>query len=111
MRVNADIRVIVHRTPASLLLAYVDHDDPAYRWAERRKIERHPTYTSRPAEAPPCPVRPKPFDNLRKFELMSFGVPPEWVDDVRAVDDDTLFDIIPHLPQEAQEALLTGAPT
>jgi superfamily I DNA/RNA helicase len=37
---------------------------------------------------------------------MGFGVPEEWVDDVRAADEDTLFDVIPHLPQEAQEALL-----
>src|SRR3954451_21400315 len=41
VRVNADIRLIVHRTPASLLLCYVDHHDAAYTWAERRKIERH----------------------------------------------------------------------
>jgi superfamily I DNA/RNA helicase len=46
------------------------------------------------------------FDNLRKFELMAFGVPEEWVNDVRAATEDTLFDIIEHLPQEAQEALL-----
>ena len=25
-----------------LLLCYVDHHDPAYRWAERRKLETHP---------------------------------------------------------------------
>lgn len=37
---------------------------------------------------------------------MSFGVPEEWVDDVRRSDEDTLFDVIKHLPQEAQEALL-----
>ena len=43
VRVSSDIRLIVHRTPASLLLAYVDHHDAAYKWAERRKIERHPT--------------------------------------------------------------------
>src|SRR5690554_4485676 len=42
VRVNADIRLIVHRTASSFLLAYVDHHDEAYRWAERRKIERHP---------------------------------------------------------------------
>ena len=33
VRVNADIRLIVHRGAASLLLAYVDHHDKAYRWA------------------------------------------------------------------------------
>lgn len=43
VRVNDDIRLIVHRAGASLLLAYVDHHDKAYRWAERRRIERHPT--------------------------------------------------------------------
>src|SRR5215471_3601355 len=43
VRVNADIRIIVHRTPGSLLLCYVDHHDRAYDWAERRKVETHPT--------------------------------------------------------------------
>src|SRR5271166_2933042 len=43
VRVNADVRLIVHRTASSLLLAFVSHHDDAYKWAERRKIERHPT--------------------------------------------------------------------
>jgi UvrD/REP helicase N-terminal domain len=59
-----------------------------------------------PKTAPTPSPNPKLFDNLRKFELMAFGVPEEWVDDVRAATEDTLFDIITHLPQEAQEALL-----
>jgi superfamily I DNA/RNA helicase/mRNA-degrading endonuclease RelE of RelBE toxin-antitoxin system len=127
VRVNADIRIIVHRTPASILLVYVDHHDDAYKWAERRKIERHPTtgamqlvevrerveeveiFKPKEVAATPAPAA-KPaarlFDNLRKFELMAFGVPEEWVNDVRAATEDTLFDIIEHLPQEAQEALL-----
>src|SRR3954454_10133362 len=42
VRVNDDIRLIVHRTTASLLLCYVGHHEPVYAWAERRKIERHP---------------------------------------------------------------------
>ncbi len=123
---NADIRIIVHRSDQAILLAYVDHHDAAYRWAERRKIERHPTTGAmqlveirerveqleiplprpvEPAAAKPA-AAPKLFDNLRKFELMQFGVPEEWVDDVRAATDETLFDVIAHLPQEAQEALL-----
>ena len=127
IRVNADIRIIVHRTTSSILLVYVDHHDDAYKWAERRKIERHPTTGAmqlvevrerveevdifKPKEAPVAPaLAAKPavklFDNLRKFELMAFGVPEEWVNDVRAATEDTLFDIIEHLPQEAQEALL-----
>src|SRR5580704_13794434 len=43
VRVNDDIRLIVHRTPTSLLLCFVGHHDAAYAWAERRRIERHPT--------------------------------------------------------------------
>ena len=124
VRVSADIRMIVHRTASSLLLAYVDHHDPAYKWAERRKIERHPTtgamqlvevrervqeievFVPKPVDAPTAAPKEKLFGNLRKFELMNFGVPEEWVDDVRKADEDTLFDVIAHLPQEAQEALL-----
>ena len=127
VRVNADIRIIVHRTAASILLVYVDHHDDAYKWAERRKIERHPTtgamqlvevrerveeiavFKPQEASVSPAPAaKPaaKLFDNLRKFELMAFGVPEEWVNDVRAATEESLFDIIEHLPQEAQEALL-----
>lgn len=127
VRVNADIRIIVHRTASSILLVYVDHHDDAYKWAERRKIERHPTTGAMQLveirerveevasfasnfeaarQAPPEQHAPLLFDNLRKFELMAFGVPEEWVDDVRRATEDTLFDIISHLPSEAQEALL-----
>ena len=42
VRVNSGIRLIVHRSEASLLLCYVDHHDKAYDWAERRKLETHP---------------------------------------------------------------------
>ncbi len=42
IRVNRDLRIIVHRTRESILLAYVDHHDKAYQWAERRRIEAHP---------------------------------------------------------------------
>ncbi|MCA3150231.1 MAG: UvrD-helicase domain-containing protein [Rhodocyclaceae bacterium] len=120
VRVNADIRLIVHRGDASLLLAYVDHHDKAYRWAERRKIERHPTTGAmqlvevrervedlvvRP-KPPSAAPEPKLFAGLRKLEIMSFGVPEEWVNDVREVTESSLFDLLPHLPQEAQEALL-----
>ena len=42
VRVNGDIRLIVHKTTGSMLLCYVDHHDKAYDWAERRKLETHP---------------------------------------------------------------------
>src|SRR5215831_11002783 len=43
VRVSSDIRLIVHKTADSLLLCYVDHHDKAYQWAERRRLETHPT--------------------------------------------------------------------
>src|ERR1700683_3627709 len=42
VRVNRDVRLIVHKSNANLLLCYVDHHDSAYQWAERRKLETHP---------------------------------------------------------------------
>ncbi len=42
-RVSDDLRLILHRTETSCLLCYVDHHDPAYAWAERRKLTVHPT--------------------------------------------------------------------
>jgi len=42
VRVSRDIRLIVHKTNANLLLCYADHHDAAYKWAERRKLETHP---------------------------------------------------------------------
>ncbi len=41
-RVNRDVRLIVHKNGDSMLVAYVDHHDDAYAWAERRRIEAHP---------------------------------------------------------------------
>src|SRR6201995_5133699 len=41
-RVNRDVRLIVHKTDESLLVAYVDHHDGAYAWAERRRLGAHP---------------------------------------------------------------------
>ena len=36
-RVNRDVRLIVHKTAGSMLVAYVDHHDDAYEWAQRRR--------------------------------------------------------------------------
>jgi len=126
VRVNDGIRLIVHRTSESLLLCYVDHHDDAYRWAERRKIERHPKTgaaqlveireTVREIEIPRYveteplfkPSSPKPllFAAISDDELLGYGVPTEWLNDVRAANEDSLLDLTDHLPREASEALL-----
>ena len=41
--VDMDLRIIVHRDGGSVVLCYIDHHDEAYRWAERRRLEVHPT--------------------------------------------------------------------
>jgi mRNA-degrading endonuclease RelE of RelBE toxin-antitoxin system len=129
IRVSRDIRIIVHRTEQSLLLCYVGHHDPAYRWAERRKIERHPTTGSMQVveirerileiEVPkyveterPAPPKPLLFAEVSKERLLAYGVPAEWLEDVKRAEEDTLFELTDHLPAEAAEAwlnLATGA--
>src|SRR5438105_8609791 len=84
VRVNADVRLIVHKTPDSLLLCYVDHHDKAYAWAERRKLQTHPKTgaaqlveireTVREVVVPkvvekPVPPKPKPFAAITDEEL------------------------------------------
>lgn len=119
-RVNRDIRIITHKTSKSLLLCYAGHHNDAYRWAERRKLEIHP----KTGAAQLVEVRetvkeitipkyveveqPKPslFINTSEEDLLSYGVPPEWLEDVRQANEDSLFQLADHLPQEAAEALL-----
>ena len=128
VRVSRDLRLIIHKTEHSLLVAYVDHHDKAYAWAERRRIEAHPTTgavqivevrerveevaSAVPAvTAVPEPGRQAslPFAPLDDTALMSVGVPADWLGDVRAATEDTFFDVATHLPAEAAEALLQYA--
>jgi mRNA-degrading endonuclease RelE of RelBE toxin-antitoxin system len=125
VRVNRDIRLIVHKSDANLLLCYVDHHDKAYDWAERRKLETHPktgaaqlveiretvheifvpTYIQQ--ELPEQKPRKKQlFAQCPDDELLSYGVPSEWLADVRQADEDTLLLLSDRLPTEAAEALL-----
>jgi superfamily I DNA/RNA helicase len=46
------------------------------------------------------------FTNISEDELLGYGVPPEWVGDVKSADEDSLLALSDHLPAEAAEALL-----
>lgn len=126
VRVSGDVRIIVHKNADSLLLCYVDHHDKAYAWAERRRLEVHPTtgaaqlvevrettinvtvprYVSEEPSYPSATSSAPLFASVAESQLLSYGVPSEWMPDVRAATDETIFAILAHLPSEAAEALL-----
>lgn len=123
VRVSRDIRMILHKTSESLLLCYVDHHDAAYDWAERRKLETHPkTGAAQIVEIRETvqnffvPVyieeerasfkKPAIFADANDEELLSYGVPEEWIEEVKSADEDSILDLADHLPEEAAEALL-----
>ena len=126
VRVNGDIRLIVHKTQNSLLLCDVDHHDPAYAWGERRKLETHPVTGAaqfveirervhevmvpvyRPQEVAPRPKSPL-FAGRTDEEILSWGVPPEWLADVRLATEADVLLLAERLPGEAAEALLEVA--
>ena len=117
-RVNLDLRIILHRAGGNVVLCYVDGHDDAYRWAERRRLETHPTTGAAQlvelrevvvpvyVEAMQAPAKPLPFARIPSEQLLGYGVPEEWLDDVRAATEDSVLDLADHLPAEAAEALL-----
>jgi len=128
VRVSSSIRLIVHRTDTSLLLCYVGHHDDAYQWAERRRLEAHPktgaaqlveiretvkevvvpvyVQAEMPVTSKPVAERKPIFAGASDDELLGYGVPAEWLGDVKTATDDTLLAVTDHLPAEAAEALL-----
>lgn len=133
VRVNRDIRLVIHKTQSSFLIAYVDHHDDAYKWAERRRIDTHPrtgaaqivevrerveeimipTYVqpeepqiAHAAEAPAARFYSPLFHKLTREDLLGVGVPEDWLEDVRNASEDNFLDLADYIPEEATEALL-----
>ena len=124
IRVSSDLRLIVHKTENSLLLCYVGHHDNAYAWAQSRKLATHPQtgaaqlveiretvkqviipqYVEKQKQA--VPAKKPLFADYADADLLKYGVPPEWLNDVRKADDDSILELADHLPGEAAEALL-----
>ena len=114
VRVSSDIRLIVHKSEASLLLCYVDHHDKAYDWAERRKLETHPktgaaqlveiretvkevvvpVYIQTETAATPKPTAENKaiFAEASDDELLGYGVPAEWLVDVKKATEPNAAD-------------------
>lgn len=122
VRVSQDLRIILHQSGDAMLLAYVDHHDAAYRWAERRRLVPHERTGAMQfveirelveeervsASVPAAPAR-RPFAALTDDQLLDVGVPRDWVAAVRETAEDGLFTLFEALPAEASEALLDHA--
>ncbi|MDX9721910.1 MAG: 3'-5' exonuclease [Myxococcota bacterium] len=118
LRVNRDLRIVVHRSGETHVLCYVAHHDEAYRWAERRRLEVHPetgaaqmvVLDERVEEVVRRVVREVPVDPpvFAKYEsdyLLALGVPLEYLDAARQVAQPQLFELLDLLPAEAAERL------
>ena len=135
IRIDDDWRGIVFKPESGdvYVLLYVDHHDAAYRWAERRKLSINPVTGAMqvvmvqeaveptvatdsppkavavpvPPSAPGIPERKAPtFGDLSDHELMSLGVPEDWLARVREVQSDVELDALQaSLPVEAYEGL------
>ncbi len=126
-RVSQDIRLVLHKDGETTLLAYVGHHDDAYRWAERRRLVPHERTgamqfvevveaTSAGSQsgaamhaggsAMPSKPGPGPFASLSDDQLLDIGVPRDWLDAVRAIDEAGVDRLFASLPDEAAEALL-----
>ena len=126
IRVNRDIRIIIHKSKKSYLVCYADHHDDAYVWAERRRIGAHPrTGAAQLIELPDWEgdipewmlmggmgqkdeLDPALADISRE-QLLELGVPDEWLDKILTANEDQLLEYYDHLPEEAAEAILSLA--
>ncbi|MBB3763448.1 UvrD-helicase domain-containing protein [Sphingomicrobium lutaoense] len=134
VRVNRDLRIILHRDGDDDLLAYVDHHDDAYAWAERKRLIPHErTGAMQFVEVPvvqaaegddqgsssyhyphvdytALPVAAsRPFVSLTDDQLLDVGVPRDWLDIVRDTEEAHVESLFDRLPGEAAEALLDFA--
>jgi superfamily I DNA/RNA helicase/mRNA-degrading endonuclease RelE of RelBE toxin-antitoxin system len=119
IRINDDIRIIIHRRDDTDVLCYTDHHDPAYRWAEKRRLDIHPdtgaaqfvVIDERVEEVVRRVIREVEEERpvFGKYEpdyLQALGVPVELLDALRHIGASRLAELIDLLPEEAAERLL-----
>ncbi len=119
VRVGRDLRLIVHRSADSLLLCYAAHHDPASGGPRGGRVETHPKTGAAQLveirERVEEMVIPKYVEEggprrkanalagVPESELLSYGVPAEWMDDVRGAPEDSvlpLWSIFRRSPQK-----------
>ncbi len=99
IRANQDVRIILAAAEQDelYLMLYVDHHEPAYNWAAKRKVEINPNTGSLQVftvedrtltdadPPPPAPDQPGLFDAIRDRQLLQLGVPEEALVVVRSM--------------------------
>lgn len=118
-RITQELRAILYRDGDTVAVLHAGHHDPAYRWAERRDIGRHPVTgafqivetveTVREVERQILtePAAPPLFAAHDDPYLLSLGVPATWVPALRKITDaDQLLAFTEHLPPDVTDRLL-----
>ena len=104
-RASQDIRIILHQHNGQITLLYVDHHDAAYDWAENRvykfdekvknwkvvKIKEETVVLRTTVEAEPEAKRP--YAKYSDDALAATGASPGDFDEIRAADEDTIFNL------------------
>ena len=122
IRASRDLRIVVYKDGSRLVLCYADHHDKAYRWAQNRRFEPHPVTGSAQivevrerveevvrtvaVEQQPQKSKPPAIQNVSDDDLLAYGIPQDWLIEVKEADEDGILEIAERLPAEAQEAVL-----
>lgn len=123
-RITQDLRAILYKNGDTWALLHADRHDPAYAWAERKRVGPHSVTgalqivdvaeveETRASLAANSPARPASGIFARHSEayLLSLGVPEPWLPAVLEIrNEQDLFDICERLPDEVAERLITLA--
>lgn len=115
---NMALRLILLKDNGQFYAMYVDQHDKAYEWAARHRMEVHPkTFAAQLVEfeevireeiryVPRIMEEPPLFVGEDDGYLLSLGVPPAWLETVKALDADGFYRVLDRLPEEAAEALM-----
>lgn len=105
VRVNQDIRLIIHMKDGQITLLYAGHHDDAYKWAEsrvlkfdaRKQIAKLVHFIEETVTLPKHhfaePEETKPFAHLSDIELTTCGCDKENFAAIRNATEDSIFDL------------------
>ncbi len=123
-RISKELRAILHKDGDTWAILHAGHHDPAWTWASRRRIGRHPATgalqiveavetveeVKRIIQVGVAPEQPRMFKCQEDAYFLSLGVPKTWLPAIREIrTDDQLLQVCEKLPQEVAERLMDVA--